>query len=170
VDEAHHSVSPTWASVLASQPRAHILGVTATPERLDGRGLKEIFDELIEGPSTRELIEKKWLSRFVCYEPTVAPSLTAARIRAGDYAVEDLRQAMGGVVIGSAVDEYHKRLLGPPTVAFCVDVDHSKAVTERFIATGIKAAHVDGDTLPKSAARWSPLLAMAGFRFCSIAG
>jgi DNA repair protein RadD len=146
VDEAHHSVSPTWANVLASQPAAHILGVTATPERLDGRGLKEIFGELVEGPTTAELIAQKWLSPFVAYEPISAPNLSGARMRAGDYAVEDIREAMGGVVIGSAVDEYHKRLLDRPTVAFCVDVEHSMAVAERFRAAGVKAAHVDGET------------------------
>jgi DNA repair protein RadD len=145
-DEGHHAVSATWASILASQPSAHVLGVTATPERLDGRGLKEIFDALIEGPSTGELIEQKWLSPFVCYEPIVGPNLSGARLRAGDYAIEDIREAMGGVVIGSAVDEYHKRLLDRPTVAFCVDVEHSMAVAERFRAAGVKAAHVDGET------------------------
>jgi DNA repair protein RadD len=149
VDEAHHGVSPTWASVLASQPNAHVLGVTATPERLDGRGLKEIFDDLVEGPSTGELSEKKWLSPFVAYEPISGPNLSGARMRGGDYATEDIREAMGGVVIGSAVDEYHKRLLGLPTAVFCVDVEHSKAVAERFLTAGVKAAHVDGETPAK---------------------
>ena len=49
-DEGHHSVAGSWARVLASQPRAPVLGVTATPERLDGRGLGEIFDDLVIGP------------------------------------------------------------------------------------------------------------------------
>ncbi len=57
VDECHRSVAGSWAAVLASQPRAHVLGVTATPERLDGRGLGELFDELVVGPSTAELIK-----------------------------------------------------------------------------------------------------------------
>jgi DNA repair protein RadD len=158
VDEAHHAVSPTWASVLSSQPNASVLGVTATPERLDGRGLKEIFDDLIEGPTTAELIEQKWLSPFVAYEPIAGPNLSGARMRGGDYAIEDIREAMGGVVIGSAVDEYRKRLLGLPTVAFCVDVEHSKTVAERFRTIGIRAAHVDGETPTKERRRLTAAL------------
>ena len=56
VDEAHHAVAGLWAKVLESQPRARVLGVTATPERLDGRGLAERFVEIIVGPSTADLI------------------------------------------------------------------------------------------------------------------
>ena len=153
VDESHHAVSPTWARVLSSQPNASVLGVTATPERLDGRGLGEIFDDLVEGPTTAELIEQKWLSPFVAYEPIAGPNLSGSRMRGGDYAIEDIREAMGGVVIGSAVDEYRKRLLGLPTVAFCIDVDHSKTVAERFRTIGIRAAHVDGETPAKERRR-----------------
>jgi DNA repair protein RadD len=147
VDEAHHSVSPTWANVLASQPNASVLGVSATPERLDGRGLREVgFEELVEGPSTAELIEAGWLSRFAAYEPAGRPDLSQARIRAGDFALEDIRDAMSGVVIQSAVDEYLARLKGKPTVVFCLDVAHSETIADRFCSAGVRAAHVDGDT------------------------
>jgi hypothetical protein len=51
VDECHHAVSPTWRAVLASQPNAHVLGVTATPERPDGSSLRVAgFQALIMGP------------------------------------------------------------------------------------------------------------------------
>jgi DNA repair protein RadD len=146
VDEAHHAVAGSWTTVLTSQPGAKILGVTATPERLDGRGLVEVFDELIEGPSTSTLIEGEWLSPFACFEPAVAPDLSRARIRAGDYAIEDIRGAVDGVVIQSVVDEYLKRCPGVPAVAFCCDVAHSQAVAERFRTAGVRAVHVDGET------------------------
>ena len=68
------------------------------------------------------------------------------KIRAGDFAIEDIRDAMGGVVIGAAVDEYARLCPGVPAVAFCVDRAHSEAVAERFRAGGRRAAHVDGET------------------------
>jgi DNA repair protein RadD len=147
VDEAHHAVSPTWALVLASQPRAKVLGVTATPERLDGRGLREQFDKMVVGPSTAELIAGGWLSGFVVYEPIAGgPDLSGARIRAGDYATEDLREAMGGVVIQSAVDQYQRICPGVPTLVFCVTIDHSKDTAERFRQHGMRALHIDAET------------------------
>jgi superfamily II DNA or RNA helicase len=136
IDEAHHAVASTWARVLASQPDARLLGVTATPARLDGRGLGEIFDDMIVGPPTAELIAAEWLSPFVVYEPTSAPDMSAAKIRAGDFSIEDQREAMGGIVVSAAVDEYQRLCPGVPTVVFCVDVQHSRAVAERFRAAG----------------------------------
>jgi DNA repair protein RadD len=147
VDECHHTVAGSWARVLASQPRAKMLGVTATPERLDGRGLGEIFDELIIGPPTGELIEADWLSKFTVYEPIAdGPDMSAAKIRGGDFAVEAQRDAMDGVVVQSAVDEYARLCPGVPSVVFCVDRAHSEAVAQRFRAAGVRAQHLDGET------------------------
>ena len=146
VDECQHAIAGSWAAVLASQPTAHVLGVTATPERLDGRGLREIFDAMVEGPTTAALIAAGWLSNFTIYAPAVAPDLSRARIRAGDYATEDLRAAMDGIVIGAAVEEYLRLCPGAPAVAFCVDIAHSEAVAVRFREAGVRAAHLDGET------------------------
>jgi superfamily II DNA or RNA helicase len=148
VDEAHHSVASTWARALESQPGARVLGVTATPERGDGRGLAEQFDHLITGPSTAELIAAGFLSGFTVFSPARDPDLSGARIRAGDFAIEDIRAAMGGVVIGAAVTEYKRLCPGVPAVAFCVDVAHSQAVAERFRDAGVRAVHIDGGTPP----------------------
>jgi DNA repair protein RadD len=146
IDEAHHAVAGLWGAAIASQPRARIFDVTATPERLDGRGLRDVFDTLIIGPSTRELINDGCLSRFVIYEPMRGPDLTRARIRAGDFATEDIRTAMGSVVITAAVTEYQRLCPGLSAVVFCVDTAHSKTVAERFRAAGVRAAHIDGET------------------------
>jgi superfamily II DNA or RNA helicase len=114
---------------------------------LDGRGLGEIFDEMVVGPSTAELIESSWLSKFTVYEPIAGgPDLSEARIRAGDFAIEDVRAAMGGVVIGAAVAEYKRICAGIRAIAFCTDRAHSEAVAERFREHGVHALHVDGDT------------------------
>jgi DNA repair protein RadD len=147
VDETHHAVAGSWARVLASQPNAKVLGVTATPERLDGRGLGEIFDTMVCGPSTAQLIAEKWLSPYTVFEPIAGgPDISGAHIRAGDYAIEDLRQAMDGVVIGAAVIEYQRICPGVPAVVFCVDIDHSQRVAEAFRSSGVRATHVDGET------------------------
>lgn len=52
VDEAHHSVAHTWQRILSAFPTAYVLGVTATPERLDGKPLRDIYDALAMGPTT----------------------------------------------------------------------------------------------------------------------
>ena len=62
IDEAHHAVAGSWSKILNHYPDAIRLGVTATPCRLDGRGLKEFFDDLILGPTIPELVEQGYLS------------------------------------------------------------------------------------------------------------
>jgi hypothetical protein len=71
-----------------------VLGVTATPERLDGKGLAEIFEVLVVGPTVAELIADAWLSPFTVYAPERLVDLKGASMGAGDYAVGDLARRM----------------------------------------------------------------------------
>ena len=78
-DEAHHLVGgSTWAKVMAAYPQARMLGVTATPERLDGRGLNESFDDMVVGPSTADLIDQGYLAPPEVYAPATLPDLRAS--------------------------------------------------------------------------------------------
>ena len=93
VDEAHHVVAATWRAILEKVPHARVLGVTATPERLDGKGLREAFDALMIGPTVKTLIAGGWLSPFVVYAPERLVDLKGIRAVAGDYALGELATA-----------------------------------------------------------------------------
>lgn len=147
IDECHHAVAGTWRKIIDALPQAKVLGVTATPERLDGRGLKDIFDTLVVGPPVADLIKAEWLARFTAYAPATGPELGDIHTRAGDFAVDELAGVMSrGVVIDGAVDEYARLCPGAPAIVFCVDIEHSTLVAERFAQRGFRAAHVDGNT------------------------
>jgi DNA repair protein RadD len=153
VDEAHHAVAGTWRKILAAYPTAAVLGVSATPERADGKGLGDIFETLVLGPTVAELIEAGFLSRCTAFAPARGPDLAGIKTRAGDFAVDQLADAMSkGVVVDGAVTEYTRLCPGAPAIAFCVDIEHSRLVAERFASRGYRAAHVDGDT-PAAARR-----------------
>jgi superfamily II DNA or RNA helicase len=147
VDEAHHVMAATWLTILGALPQAWVLGVTATPERLDGKGLTAVFDALVIGPTVKELIAGGWLSPFVVYAPERLVDLKGARTVAGDYAIGDLAQRMSAeLVLDDAVTEYRRRLSGRSAIAFCTTIAHSYLVARRFRAAGIRAQHLDGDT------------------------
>ena len=147
IDECHHAVANTWKEIIAVMPDVHVLGVTATPERLDGWGLDNIFNAMVIGPTTGELIEAGYLSKFVTYAPATLPDLSRLRTRMGDYVVSDLAAVMSKEsVVAPAVEDYARLCPGAPAIAFCVDIAHSQRVAEHFIAAGFKAAHVDGTT------------------------
>lgn len=149
VDEAHHA-TPTsaWGRVLAHWPQARILGVTATPERLDGQGLGVAvggyFDRLVVGPSVRALIRDGWLSPPVVWAPSVA-DLDGVKTRGGDW---DRRGAEARVdvptVTGDAVAHYRRHAEGVPALAFCCSVAHAEHVADTFRAAGYRSASIDG--------------------------
>jgi DNA repair protein RadD len=147
VDEAHHAVAGSWRKILKAFPTARILGVTATPERLDGRGLGDVFETMIIGPDVAELTRQKYLVPAVVYAPSVAVDLSGVRTRAGDFAADDLAKVMSrGALVGDAIEHYKTLGYGVPAIAFAVNVSHSQQIAARFNAAGIAAAHVDGET------------------------
>jgi DNA repair protein RadD len=90
IDEVHHAAARTWRRIIDALPAAKILGTTATPQRLDGKGLDDIFDELVVGPAIADLIEQGFLSRFATFAPARPVDLSYIRTRAGDYAIDEL--------------------------------------------------------------------------------
>ena len=144
-DEAHHfTPDSTWGKVVQAFPNARVLGVTATPERLDGKGLGLLFDDMVMGPTVAELTEQGYLSPAEVYAPS-KPDLSRARTRMGDYVTKDLEDTMDKPSItGSAVAHYRKLADGRRAVAFCVSVKHAKDVAEEFRQAGYHASHVDG--------------------------
>jgi DNA repair protein RadD len=150
LDEAHHAVAGTWAAVLEHYADAYLLGVTATPERLDGKGLADHFDILVCGPSVCDLIAGGWLAD-VRVLTARAPDLTGIKRLGGDYAIGELAEAMSDSrLIGDAVAHYREHAEGRPAIAFCVTIRHAELVAERFLAAGYHAASVDGGMAPRA--------------------
>lgn len=147
-DEAHHMVAATWARCLGGHERAKVVGLTATPERLDGRGLKDHFDELIVGPSVKRLIADGYLSSYRYYAPG-EPDLAGVKVLGGDFNRGDLASVMkDAALIGDVVKTYQANAAGMQGIVFAVDRQHSAEVAEAFNAAGIIAAHVDGTMSP----------------------
>ena len=140
-------MAETWRAILARVPTAWVLGVTATPERLDGKGLREVFDVLVIGPTVKELIAGGWLSPFVVYRAR-APGRSQGRPhRRRRLCLGDLARRMSaGFVLDDALGEYRKHLDGRTAIAFCTTIDHSRTVARFFRAAGVRAQHLDGDT------------------------
>jgi len=145
VHNCHHSVSPTWSRVLTRWPKAKVIGVTATPQRLDGRGLGAIFTHMVKGPETSWLIDQGFLSRPEYYIPPQKVDLSGVHTVAGDYNAGELEEAMNTPKItGDAVQHYAKYAAGELAVVFCVSVKHAQDVALAFTASGFPAASIDG--------------------------
>lgn len=145
IDEAHHATAKnTIGRILASYPQAKWLGVTATPTRLSGEGLGDVFKDMVLGPSTLELIELGALCPPTVYAPPTV-DLSQLHVRAGDFVTAEAEAAMDKPKItGSAVAHYRKHAEGKRAVAFCTSIAHAQHVAMEFVDAGYKAVHVDG--------------------------
>ncbi len=144
-DEGHHAVAQTWRRIMHQHSTARVLGVTATPSRLSGRGLGTVYDTLICGPTTRELIDAGHLSEYRYYRAQVELDLTGLRSRGGDYDQGQLADLMDRrAITGNAVAEYARHCNGYPAMVFTVSVAHAQAVCEQFRAEGWRAVAVEG--------------------------
>lgn len=146
-DEAHHVASTTWSQIAQAFPRATHIGLTATPQRLDGQGLKPWFDELIQGPSTADLIAQGWLAPYRFYAPGLGPSLDGVHRQAGDFNRKELNAAMDSTtVVGDACSHYLAHCAEGRALVFAWSLESSRRLAAQFSAASIPAAHVDGET------------------------
>jgi DNA repair protein RadD len=146
VDECHHTRARSWHRLIEAYPQATIIGLTATPCRGDGKGLGNIFDELIEVATVAELIETGFLVPTRVYAP-VRPDLTGVRVERGDYVERQLAERVNTAqLVGDIVEHWHKLADRRRTVVFAVDRAHSVHLRDEFRRSGVLAEHIDGAT------------------------
>lgn len=143
-DEAHHMGAASWDAIFTRFPQAKVLGLTATPWRLDGVGLGRWFDHMVNGPTVSDLIENGSLSPYRLFAPAT-PDLSGVGVTAGDYQRGALAKAMDKpTIVGDAIGHYLKLCPGKRAVAFAAGVQNSINIAAQFNAAGIPAEHVDG--------------------------
>lgn len=151
VDEAHRAPSKSYQEVLALYPKARIVGLTATPQRLDGKALGDVFDELIEGPPPRDLIARGRLAlaRIFTVPDEELPRMLGVRVlgAGSDYVTTDLEERVSRPEIcGSVVRDWLARANGVPTVVFAVSVAHAHKLAWRFRRAKVATEIVTGTT------------------------
>lgn len=130
-DEAHHFVAAQWGAVASAYKNSAILGLTATPERGDGRPLGDLFDHIVPVSSVREL------------QATIDPHtgravLVPCVVWRPSTKTKTLSQ--------DPVAAYLSRAPGERAFCFCANVKHAEAVAEAFNAAGVPAATIHADT------------------------
>lgn len=134
-DEAHRVKSATALQVLANLSQlfefVYVVYLTATPYRLDGKGLADVADALIEIATPRQLMDAGVLCRPHYYnEPLPEGETEEVIFRPG--------------IVGDVVAEWLKHAQGLPTICRAYSLDHSKLLAQRFREAGVRAAHIDG--------------------------
>lgn len=148
VDEAHLSAASGWAAVAKhyDEAKARRIGLTGSPERLDGKPLGDVWDTMVMGPSVRWLIDQGFLSKYRAFAPA-GIDLTGIHTRGGEYVTSELDDLMSGkAVLAGAVRHWRRFAQGRRTIAFAPSVAVSEQLASEFRANGIMAVALDGNT------------------------
>ena len=135
-DEAHHATAKTWSNI-AGYYDIPIIGLTATPCRLDGSGLGNIFDTIIEGESTEWLINNNYLAQYDYYAPKIDINFNR---KGKDFDQEDIAAQFESKKIYGDIMSYIDT--NKKTIIYCPTIEYSKELAERIPG----AVHFDGDT------------------------
>lgn len=147
LDECHHATAKSWLSVINFFAEAKVVGLTATPARLNGDGLGEVFDSMVIGPTARQLIKQKFLAPYKYYAPPIAADLSGIRTVRGDFEQNEISCRMDRpAIIGDAIEHYQKLANNTKTICYCAGRNHSRHTAYMFERAGIPAVHVDSTT------------------------
>lgn len=152
-DEAHHLLRANkWGQGVGMFPNAFGLGVTATPCRADGRGLGShadgVFDDMVVGPTMRELINQGFLTDYRIFAPPSDLDLTNVSTgRDGDFIRQQMRQAVeNSHLVGDIVEHYMRIAPGKLGVTFATDVATATDISAQYNARGVPAEVVSAKT------------------------
>lgn len=145
VDECHRSQSNTYQKIIKAYPNAKILGLTATPQRLDGKGLGRTFESLVCGITTRELMDKGFLNDYEYYSAPNEIDFDAVKTKMGDYDQAQIESILDNAdMYGDILTNYKKYLDGQKAIVFETGIRRSMQTALRLRANGVPAAHLDG--------------------------
>ncbi len=145
-DEGHLSISKSYVDLVKAYPDAVVLCLTATPIRGDGRGMGEIYTDIVQVVPMAQLISEGHLVKPRVFAP-FTPNMKAVTISKGDYdAVETAAVMDNAVITGDIVTTWQKYALDRPTIAFASSVQHSRNIVAEFEKAGISARHLDAKT------------------------
>jgi DNA repair protein RadD len=149
-DEAHRDASNTRRKLRRFYRDTFRLGFTASPCRMDGRGLIDDYDDLLAIAQYGELIAGGWYvaPRIFTVPERLLPNLRGVRVIAGEYAAGRAldRAMMKRGLIGNIISHWMQRTKDVSTVIFASSIKHSKAIVKAFTNAGVSARHIDQGT------------------------
>ena len=153
VDEAHHTVADTYQRIINAAKNANegvqVVGFTATPNRGDKKGLRDVFTNCSHQIEIATLIREGFLvpPKTFVVDVGVQDELREVRKTASDFDMADVEKIMNRRAINKRVVEEWKEKAGDrKTIVFCSTIRHAEDVCEEFVGQGVNAAVVTGNT------------------------
>lgn len=172
IDEFHHAAAASYEALLQHLQPTHLLGLTATPERADGRSILRWFDDRIAAESRLwDALDEGLLCPFQYFGVHDGTDLSRLNFRAGRYVIQELEQLYTADEIRAhrvltAVHEKVRNPLKMRAIGFCVSVAHAKFMAAFFHRHGLPAAAIHSET--SAADRAQALRALEAREICCV--
>ena len=151
VDEFHHAAADSYDRLLNHLQPRELLGLTATPERLDGRDVTEWFDYRIAVELRLwEAIDQGFLVPFQYFGVADGTDLRQLTWRRGGYAPEELSKLLTGddIRVAKLLEAIQRIVLDPGqmrALGFCVSKEHARYMARKFTEAGLDSIALTGD-------------------------
>lgn len=146
-DENHHGLAASYRKVYDYFNDVLRLGFTATPIRLNGSGLGDINDILIEEVEAKWLIENNFLSPYKYYAPKLIDVSKLKLNNLKEFSSTSIDDAMNDKTIyGDVIKHYRELADGEQAIVYCHNVKASEHIAGEFMQHGINAVHLDAKT------------------------
>lgn len=148
IDETHLAGKGTrYSKLLKDYPETIIIGLTATPIRLDGKGLDDLYEDMIIGPSIKELQEKKRLCPVDSYITEFDTS--DLHSRGGDFIESEIVEKVDKPkVLKGIVRHWEEIAKNKKTLTFCASISHAQHMAEEFNRAGYSSIAVSSEDPP----------------------
>lgn len=146
IDETHLACAKSYMDLIGHYKDAVVIGLTATPTRLDGKGLGAIYSAIEEAIPMSDLINQGFLVPYRIFAP-FTPDMSGVKTVAGDYDQRAASELMDKTSItGDIVKHWKQHAPGRMTICFAASVRHSEHIRDEFILNGISAKSLDAKT------------------------
>ncbi len=153
IDEAHHALAKTYRALCERWPQARVLGLTATPCRLNGAPFTDLFQQLLQSATIQAFIDRGWLSDFEYV--SASPDSEAMRMIAslqkrgadGDYQTKEMATEMDvPESIEHLYDSYRQFANGKKGIVYAIDRQHAQHIADYYQEHGVSCCAIDCKT------------------------
>ena len=153
IDEAHHSMAPSYTKLWEMYPNSKKLGVTATPWRMNHSGFTGLFDKLVQSKPIRWFIENGYLANYDYYSVQENSDIqrkvnSIDKVGAdGDYLVSELSEFFDtGHIRAELFKSYAQFAKGRRGIIYAIDRRHAANIRDLYASNGVSIGMIDGTT------------------------
>ncbi|MGE9987277.1 DEAD/DEAH box helicase [Lactobacillus johnsonii] len=146
IDEAHHTRAKSYEKIINYFKDVPLLGFTATPWRMSGKGFNDLYSSLVEGPQVEWLIEHNRLADYTYVSRILGKKDLLKVSSTSDYTNRSMNQYIKSMNFGNMIKTYEEFAKDRKTIVYAPSIESAKLIVRKFKENGFNAVKVDSKT------------------------